>query len=117
MDALLPALWLYEAGNTIARRFPMHASSWLSALIKFGLQEASPSRLWVLKALELTQRYEVSFYDAAYHALALIRKGVFITANSRYVNRVGEAGSVVALSEWRPPRIPPSRSRMTGLTS
>ena len=69
VDALLPALWLYEVGNTIARRFPMHASSWLSALMKFGLEEASPSQLWLTKTLELTQHYEVSFYDAAYHAL------------------------------------------------
>jgi predicted nucleic acid-binding protein len=116
VDALLPALWLYEVGNTIARRFPMHASSWLSALMKFGLEEASPSQLWLAKTLELTQRYEVSFYDAAYHALALIHKGVFVTADSRYVNRVREVGSVIALGEWRPPVTPGPRSRTTGLT-
>ncbi len=117
VDALLPALWLYEVGNTIARRFPMHASSWLSALMKFGFEEASPSQPWLTKILELTQRYEVSFYDAAYHALALIHKGVFVTADSRYVNRVREAGSVIALGEWRPPLTPRSRGRTTGLTS
>jgi len=116
VDALLPALGLYEVGNTIARRFPTHASSWLSALMKFGLEEASPSQLWVAKTLELTQRYEVSFYDAAYHALALIHRGVFVTADSRYVHRVRE-GSVIALSEWQPPVTPPPRSRKTGLTS
>src|SRR5947209_11577646 len=117
VDALLPALWLYEVGNTIARRFPMHASSWLSALMKFGLEEASPSQPWLAKTLELTSRYEVSFYDAAYHALALIHKGLFVTADSRYVNRVTEAGSVIALSEWQPPLIPPPRPRKTGSTS
>jgi predicted nucleic acid-binding protein len=116
VDALLPALWLYEVGNTIARRFPMHASSWLSALMKFGLEEASPSQPWLAKTLELTRRYEVSFYDAAYHALALIHKGVFVTADSRYVNRVREPGSVIALSDWQPPVTPP-RDRKTGLTS
>ena len=74
--ALLPALWLYEVGNTVARRFPTHASGWLSALMKFGLQEVPPSRRWLAKVLELTKRYEVSFYDAAYHALAIIHEGV-----------------------------------------
>jgi hypothetical protein len=98
-------VWLYEVGNTIARRFPMHASAWLSALIKFGLEEASPSQLWLAKTLELTRRYEVSFYDAAYHALALVHQGLFVTADSRYVNRVTEAGSVIALREWQPPHI------------
>ena len=114
VDALLPALWLYEVGNTVARRFPIHASSWLSALIKFGLEEASPSQLWLAKTLELTQGYEVSFYDAAYHALALIHKGVFVTADSRYVNRVREAGSVIALGDWQPPLTPPPHRRTTG---
>jgi predicted nucleic acid-binding protein len=114
VDALLPALWFYEVGNTIARRFPMHASSWLSALMKFGLEEASPSQVWLAKTLELTQRYEVSFYDAAYHALAVIHKGMFVTADIRYVNRVREAGSVIALDEWRPPLKSPPRRRTTG---
>ena len=102
--ALLPALWLYEVGNAVARRFPMHASAWLSALMKFGLKEAPPSHRWLAKALELTRRHEVSFYDAAYHALALIHNGLFVTADTRYVARVTESGGVIALSEWQPSR-------------
>lgn len=111
--ALVPALWLYEVGNTIARRFPQHAEAWLSALMKFGLEEAPPSHAWLAKVLELTGRYEVSFYDAAYHALALLHEGLFVTADTRYVDRVKESGSVVALSEWQVPRPPPSRPRKT----
>ena len=117
VHVLLPGLWLFEVGNTIARRFPAHASAWLSALMKFGLEEASPSQAWLAKTLELTRRYEVSFCDAAYHALALVHKGLFVTADSRYVNRVSEPGSVIALSEWQPPLIPPPRRRKTGSTS
>lgn len=109
--AILPALWLYEVGNTIARRFPPQASDWLSALLKFGLEEAPRSQPWLAKTLELTRRYEVSFYDAAYHALALMHKGVFVTADRRYINRVAESGSVIALSEWGPPLLPASRRR------
>jgi predicted nucleic acid-binding protein len=114
VHALLPALWLYEVGNTIARRFPTHASGWLSALMKFGLEEALPSEPWLTKILELTRRYEVSFYDAAYHALALIHKGLFVTADSRYVNRVRASGSVIALSEWEPPPTPRPRRLKSG---
>jgi predicted nucleic acid-binding protein len=117
VHALLPALCLYEVGNTIARRFPMHASGWLSALLKFGLEAAPPSQPWLAKTLELTRRYEVTFYDAAYHALALIHKGLFVTADSRYVNRVTEPGSVIALSEWQPPLTPSLRPPKTGRAS
>jgi hypothetical protein len=98
-------------GNTIARRFPMHASDWLSALLKFGLEEAPPSHPWLAKTVELTRRFEVSFYDAAYHALALLHNGLFVTADTRYVNQVSETGSVMALTEWQPPRTRPSRPR------
>jgi predicted nucleic acid-binding protein len=109
--ALLPALWLYEVGNTVARRFPAHASGWLSALMKFGIEEAPPSSPWLAKTLELTGRHDVSFYDAAYHSLALVHGGLFVTADTRYVNRVTESGSVIALSEWQPPRAPSRRSK------
>lgn len=114
VHTLVPALWLYEVGNTLARRFPTHASGWLSALMKFDLEEASPSQPWLAKTLELTSRYEVSFYDAAYHALALMHKGLFVTADTRYVNRVKESGCVTALSEWQPPQTSPSRRRSRG---
>jgi predicted nucleic acid-binding protein len=109
VHALLPALWIYEVGNTVARRFPTHASGWLSALMKFGLDEALPSPMWLAKTLELTSRHEVSFYDAAYHALALIHGGLFVTADTRYVNRVTKSGAVIALCDWQPP--PPSTRR------
>ena len=110
VSARVPSLWLYEVGNTVARRFPAHASAWLTALMKFGLTEAVPSDAWLTAALELTRTYEVSLYDAAYHALAITRRGVFVTADVRYVNRMAGEGTVVALSEWKAP-VPPSSSR------
>ena len=102
--ALVPSLWLYEVGNTIARRFPAHADGWMSALMKFELQEAPPTPAWLTTALELTKKHEITFYDAAYHALAVIHKGVFVTADTRYVNKVADPGTVVALSDWVMPR-------------
>ena len=92
VHVLRPGLWTFEVGNTIARRFPTHASAWLSALMKFGLEEAPPSQPWLAKTLELTRRYKVSVYDAAYHALALIHKGLFVTADRRYVESGHGAG-------------------------
>jgi predicted nucleic acid-binding protein len=100
--AIVPSLWWFEVGNTTARRFPALAPAWMAALLKFGLDEAPFSQNWVDRALGLTRLYGVSFYDAAYHALALVRKGVFVTADERYVARVAQEGAVVALREWTP---------------
>jgi predicted nucleic acid-binding protein len=76
----------------IARRIPAHAAAWLTALMKFGIREAAPSDPWLAMSLELTRRNQVSFYDAAYHALALTKGGVFVTADARYVERMDGAG-------------------------
>ena len=109
VHAILPPLWIYEVGNTVARRFPAHAQAWLSALLRFGIEEMPPSQAWLAKSLELTSRHEVSFYDAAYHALALLHKGVFVTADAKYIIRAAESGSIVTLSEWE--RLKPPASR------
>jgi predicted nucleic acid-binding protein len=103
VHAIVPPLWIYEVGNTVARRFPAHAQTWLSALLRFGLEEMPASQAWLGKSLELTSRHEVSFYDAAYHALALLHKGLFVTADAKYANRASGSGSVITLAEWKPP--------------
>jgi predicted nucleic acid-binding protein len=109
--AIVPTLWLYEVGNTIARRFPNQASDWLSALVKFGLSEFRSSQRWLSQTLELALRHEVSFYAAAYHAVALLHNGVFVTADARYVRRAEASGAVLLLDEWDPPRAAPAPGR------
>ena len=99
-QTLVPALWIYEVGNLLARERPDDARQLLEMLLRFGLTTASQSSAWLDRALKLTQRYGVTFYDAAYHAHAIVERGVLITADERYVSRAGEAGFVVRLSEW-----------------
>ncbi|MBN1240422.1 MAG: type II toxin-antitoxin system VapC family toxin [Gammaproteobacteria bacterium] len=103
VQALLPGLWLYEVGNTLARRFPEHAEASLRALVKFQIEEAQPTARWLETVLALTRDYGVTFYDASYHAVAIVHGGVFITADRRYVGHVGGEGSINLLEEWSPP--------------
>ena len=72
----------------------------LDVLIRFGLDDAPPSPAWLGCVLNLTKRYGVTFYDAAYHAHAIVERGVLVTADERYVDRANAAGCVVRLSEW-----------------
>jgi len=102
--AMVPGLWIYEVGNTIARRFPNDATAWLSALVKIGLEEAPVTQQWLTQVLQLTACYPVSFYDAAYHATALVHGGIFVTADARYVGHALPHGSVMTLDEWELPR-------------
>lgn len=99
--AIIPSIWIYEVGNTVSRRFPSHAATWLAALLNFGLEEATHSVRWIEKAVELAKHHGVTFYDAAYHAVAITHGGVFVTADARYVERTKSAGSILALDDWK----------------
>ena len=98
--ALAPDLWIYEAGNLLALRFPDRAADLLDSLLRFDLAIARPSKRWLRRTLELTQRYGVTFYDAAYHAHAIVERGEFVTADARYFRHAGEAGAIMLLSAW-----------------
>ena len=98
--AVVPSLWIHEVGNTLARRQPERAEHSLGVLSRFDLESAPRSPRWLECALDLTQRYAVTFYDASYHAHAIVGRGVFVTADERYIERAGQAGFAIRLSEW-----------------
>lgn len=98
--AIVPHLWICEVGNTLARRQPTRAGHALDVLLRFDLESAPATPTWLGLVLDLTCRYGVTFYDAAYHAHAIETRGAFVTADERYVSRTREAGFVTRLSEW-----------------
>jgi len=101
LDLVVPQLWIYEVGNTLARRFPDDAEELLASLADFGMTEARLDSNWRIRAVALCVRYGVAFYDAAYHSVALGRGGVFVTADERYVRRASTAGGISSLRLWR----------------
>ena len=100
-DLVVPQLWIYEVGNTLARRFPDDADELLASLVDFGLTEARLDADWRARAVSLSVTYGVAFYDAAYHAVALGLDGVFVTADERYVRGAAGAGGISTLRAWR----------------
>ncbi len=101
LDLVVPQLWMYEVGNTLARRFPADADALLASLADFGLAEARLDSNWRRRAVSLAVAYGVAFYDAAYHAVALGLGGVFVTADERYVRRASSAGGISSLRLWQ----------------
>lgn len=97
---VVPSLWYFEVGNTVGRRFPEEATEILRELRALALPEVSVRREWEEVALRLVSEHGVTFYDAAYHAIALTSGGTFVTADGRYVDRVGDVGMAVTLEEW-----------------
>jgi predicted nucleic acid-binding protein len=100
LTLIVPTLWLYEVGNILSRRFPEDASDSLQALLSYGLDEIPWNRAWLDKCFQITERFGVTFYDAAYHSLALRERALFVTADQKYVLKTEALGGVVSLRNW-----------------
>ncbi|QSA96796.1 type II toxin-antitoxin system VapC family toxin [Methylococcus sp. EFPC2] len=101
VEARLPALWYFEVGNILARKYRQDADRDLADLRRqlAGCDEpVAPS--WQREIVRLTASYPVTFYDAAYHALAIVRDGVFVTADEKYLQAVAGEPCIMHLKDW-----------------
>lgn len=102
IDIRLPTLWRYEVGNVLGLKKPAVATELMSALLAYEFDEVPLRTEYALEVLEHMREVPgVTFYDAAYHVLALRTKGVYLTADTAYVKRAKRKGHVSLLSEWQ----------------
>lgn len=102
VDVVVPTLWAFEVGNVLGLKQSSTAGLLLGALVDLELPEVS-ARRYVEPIFRLMRRFHVTFYDAAYHALAIDRGGVMLTADRRYVRTCRAAGGVADLALWQAP--------------
>jgi predicted nucleic acid-binding protein len=100
-ELVVPGLWAYEVGNVLGRKQPATAEPLLAAMLAMGLPEETPVS-YSARILALMRAHNVTFYDAAYHALAIHLGGTMLTADDAYVRKAGRAGHVQRLADWRP---------------
>lgn len=105
---VVPSLWVFEVGNVLGLKHAATAGSLLQAMIDLGIPEETPHG-YVAAIVSLMRERRVTFYDAAYHALAVHHGGTLVTADRAYVRKAAAAGHVSLLSEWRPPHAPRPR--------
>jgi predicted nucleic acid-binding protein len=102
VDLVVPMLWAFEVGNVLGLKQGAAAEGLLQAMFELALPEEHVAP-YASRVFRLMAEYGVTFYDAAYHALAIHRDGVMLTADRRYLSRAGSAGHLTLLSDWRPP--------------
>lgn len=103
-----PSLFLYEV---LALASPSKAGSegahrLLLGMLSAGFELIEINDSVVRKALEISNSGHPkagypSFYDSAYHALALVSGGVFLTSDKRHAAKTIAFGGVVLLENWR----------------
>lgn len=99
---VVPTLWPFEVGNILGLKHPATAASLLQGMIDLGIREEAPHG-YAAAIVGLMHSHKVTFYDAAYHALAIRHRGTMLTADRAYLKKAASAGHVILLNDWRPP--------------
>jgi predicted nucleic acid-binding protein len=93
---------VFEVGNVLCLKQPAAAASLLQAMLDLGIREEAPHG-YSAAILGLMRDHKVTFYDAAYHALAIRHRGTMLTADRAYVTKAARACHVKLLNDWRAP--------------
>jgi predicted nucleic acid-binding protein len=101
-ELIVPSLWVFEVGNILGMKHPATAASLLQAMIDLGISEEPPHG-YAADIVGVMREHKVTFYDAAYHALAIRHRGTMLTADRAYVKKAARAGHVSLLNDWRAP--------------
>ncbi len=100
ISLIVPPLWRYEVGNTLTRLVPENALQLMILCESVGLDEVKADDKWLGVAVDLVRQSKISFYDAAYHALAVVKSAVFVTADEKYVRKSKYSSHVRLLKDW-----------------
>lgn len=104
IEIQVPSLWRYEVGNVLGLKSPKMAADLLSALLAYEFDEVPLRTDYALDVLNHMRALPgVTFYDSAYHVLALRTKGLYLTADASYLRRAGRKGHAALLEEWQGP--------------
>jgi predicted nucleic acid-binding protein len=113
---LAPSLVLYEA-LAVALHYEMPFEiplMLISDLRDAGFAIVEPTTAELLLARRIaSSRYEgrrhPELEDSIYHAMAIERGGIFVTADRKHVERAGHFGDIQLLADWSPPDPTPPR--------
>ena len=106
-QVLVPNLFLYEV-LTIASvsNFPTdQVYNLITQYQKANLELVDLDQSCILKAIEICETGHKksgfpSFYDASYHALAILNNCIFVTADTRHVSKTHQLGHIILLKDW-----------------
>ena len=104
---IAPSLLLYEV-LAVAARTPFGAPAAFELIQDFqngGFELVEMDEKIIGQAIVIANRGHPksgypSLYDSTYHALAMVRGGLFLTSDAKHVAKAASFGSVVALRDW-----------------
>lgn len=98
----IPTMALYEIMNILAIKMPNIAVSFLSQLMALQMTEFRLTLDVTATAIEIMKKFKkISFYDSAYHAIALNNNGIFITSDKQYYQKTKSLKHIELLKNYK----------------
>jgi predicted nucleic acid-binding protein len=99
VEPIQPPHWLAEVAAVLARLRPAIAESTLDLLDAMELPVAADAAIY-RRAIRLAGELGHHLFDTLYHAVALEREALLITADAHYQRKALHLGAVVGLAGW-----------------
>ena len=100
VEMILPKLWAFEVGNVLALKNPQYAQEIMKIFIEYHFPEYGITTELCSETFKLIRQYRVTFCDAVYHAIALLKNGTMITMDKAYYRKAVKAGNVMILEDF-----------------
>ena len=102
INLITPAIILWEFNNYLGRNHdPKTAISLFLNFKNYEIPQNHPTLNTSSIAFKIMHKLpKVSYYDASYHALAISKKGTFITADKKYYEKAKSFSSIKLLSNY-----------------
>lgn len=97
---VLPKLWSFEVGNVLMIKTPELAYEIMEIFLGYDFTESDMSLELCNETFKLMQQFNVTFYDAVYHAVAILQKGKLLTADGSYYKKVRDVKHIMRLTDW-----------------
>ncbi len=92
-----PMLWQYELGNFLGREVPEEAEAKMALLLNLKVRDIELTDNIYRLCFAWMRKYKVSFYDAVYLAVAYDIQATLVTADEKFVKKMGEIGCLCLL--------------------
>lgn len=99
VDISVPSLWKYEVGNFLGRELSEEAEEKMKLLLNLNIRTMELSEAGYRLCFKWMKENKVSFYDAAYLAVAYELQATLVTADSQFIKKMSEKEHISLLKD------------------
>ena len=97
IDFTVPKLWQFEVGNFLGREIPDLANEKMRLLLNLGIRSMDINEEMCFQCFLWMKKNRVTFYDASYLAIAYEMNATLITADERFIKKMGKIDRICLL--------------------